>query len=165
MTPIALTIAGSDPSAGAGIEADLKTFAALGVYGACRRHGAHGAEHDGSIRRSTTCRRISSPAQINAVFTDLAVNAVKIGMVGNAPPSRLLLPAFDRYRPGNVVLDPVLVASSGESLLREDALSALRDLISRVRMLVTPNLAEAAALLAHRRPAMKTRCALKARSF
>ena len=73
-------------------------------------------------------------AQIDAVFTDLDVKAVKIGMLGNAPIIEAVAASFDRYRPGNVVLDPVLVASSGERLLREDALSALRDLISRVHL-------------------------------
>ncbi len=145
MTPIALTIAGSDPSAGAGIEADLKTFAALGVYGACvvtaltaqNTMGVFGI-HD--VPADFVAR------QINAVFTDLAVSAVKIGMVSTAPAIEVISAALDRYRPQHVVLDPVLAASSGEKLLQPEALRTLRDLISRVRLL-TPNLSEAAALL------------------
>jgi hydroxymethylpyrimidine/phosphomethylpyrimidine kinase len=145
MTAIAVTIAGSDPSAGAGIAADLKTFAALGVYGATiitaltaqNTRGVFGI-HDVPADFVT--------AQIDAVFTDLKIDAVKIGMLGNASAIEAVAAAFDRYRPRNVVLDPVLVASSGERLLREDALSALRDLISRVHV-ITPNLPEAAVLL------------------
>jgi hydroxymethylpyrimidine/phosphomethylpyrimidine kinase len=142
---IAATIAGSDSSAGAGIEADLKTFAALGVYGAAiitavtaqntrRVFGIHDVPAD------------FVAAQIDAVFTDLDVSAVKIGMVSSAAAINVVITALERYRPRNVVLDPVLVASSGERLLREDALGALRSLVSRVHV-VTPNLPEAAVLL------------------
>jgi hydroxymethylpyrimidine/phosphomethylpyrimidine kinase len=85
-------------------------------------------------------------AQINAVFTDLDVGAVKIGMLANASAIDVVAAALDRYRPRNVVLDPVMIASSGERLLREDAVGALRGLIRRARV-ITPNLPEAAALL------------------
>jgi hydroxymethylpyrimidine/phosphomethylpyrimidine kinase len=143
--PIAVTIAGSDSSAGAGIEADLKTFGALGVYGAAIVT-ALTAQNTGGVFAIHDVPADFIAAQINAVFTDLQVNAVKIGMLSNASAIEAVAAALDRYRPRNVVLDPVLVASSGERLLREDALSALRDLISRVRVL-TPNLSEAAVLL------------------
>jgi len=145
MTAIAVTIAGSDSSAGAGIEADLKTFAALGVYGATVVT-ALTAQNTGGVFAIHEVPAEFIAAQINAVFTDLDVNAVKIGMLGNAQAIETVAASFDRYRPRNIVLDPVLVASSGERLLREDALSALRDLISRVH-LITPNLTEAAVLL------------------
>src|ERR1700678_1513147 len=145
MTAIAVTIAGSDSSAGAGVEADLKTFAALGVYGATIIT-ALTAQNTGGVFAIHDVPPDFVGAQINAVFTDLDVKAVKIGMLGNAPIIDAVAAAFDRYRPDNVVLDPVLVASSGERLLRQDALSALRDLISRVHLL-TPNLSEAAVLL------------------
>ena len=145
MTAIAMTIAGSDSSAGAGIEADLKTFAALGVYGATIVT-ALTAQNTRGVFAIHEVPADFVTAQIDAVFTDLEVKAVKIGMLGNAPIIEAVAASFDRYRPGNVVLDPVLVASSGETLLREDALSALRDLISRVHLL-TPNLSEAAVLL------------------
>ena len=143
--PIAVTIAGSDSSAGAGIEADLKTFSALGVYGATVIT-ALTAQNTGGIFAIHEVPADFIAAQINAVFTDLDVRAVKIGMLGNAPAVEVVAAALDRFRARNVVLDPVLVASSGERLLRQDALSVLRDLISRVNVL-TPNLAEAAALL------------------
>ncbi|MGB7101205.1 MAG: bifunctional hydroxymethylpyrimidine kinase/phosphomethylpyrimidine kinase [Xanthobacteraceae bacterium] len=143
--PIAVSIAGSDSSAGAGIEADLKTFAALGVYGATVVT-ALTAQNTGGVFGIHEVPADFVAAQINAVFTDLDVKAVKIGMLGNAQIIGVVTASLDRYRPSNVVLDPVLVASSGERLLREDALTALRDLISRVHLL-TPNLAEAAVLL------------------
>jgi len=144
-TPIAVTIAGSDSSAGAGIEADLKTFSALGVYGATVIT-ALTAQNTGGVFAIHDVPSDFIAAQINAVFTDLDVQAVKIGMLGNAPTIEVVGAALDRFRARNVVLDPVLVASSGERLLRQDALSDLRDLISRVDVL-TPNLAEAAELL------------------
>ena len=97
------------------------------------------------------------------MFTDLKVKAVKIGMLGNAPIIEAVAASFDRYRPGNIVLDPVLVASSGETLLREDALSALRDLISRVHLL-TPNLSEAAVLLGASSARDEAKCVPKARN-
>jgi len=143
--PIAVTIAGSDSSGGAGIEADLKTFSALGVYGACVVT-ALTAQNTKGVFAIHDVPADFITAQIDAVFTDLDVGAVKIGMLANAPAIAAVAAALDRYRPGNIVLDPVMVASSGERLLREDALGRLRDLISRVRVL-TPNLPEAAALL------------------
>jgi hydroxymethylpyrimidine/phosphomethylpyrimidine kinase len=145
MTAIAVTIAGSDSSGGAGIEADLKTFAALGVYGAAVIT-ALTAQNTKGVFAIHDVPADFIAAQINAVFTDLDVGAVKIGMLGTASAIEVVAAALDRYRPRSVVLDPVLVASSGERLLREDAIGRLRALISRVRV-VTPNLPEAAALL------------------
>jgi hydroxymethylpyrimidine/phosphomethylpyrimidine kinase len=144
-TPIAVTIAGSDSGAGAGIAADLKTFGALGVYGGAVVT-ALTAQNTVGVFAIHDVPSDFIAAQINAVFTDLDVKAVKIGMLGTASTVRVVAAALDRYRPPNVVLDPVLVASSGERLLREDAIGALRDLISRVHVL-TPNLSEAAVLL------------------
>ncbi|MGA3307949.1 MAG: bifunctional hydroxymethylpyrimidine kinase/phosphomethylpyrimidine kinase [Xanthobacteraceae bacterium] len=143
--PIAVTIAGSDSSGGAGIEADLKTFSALGVYGACVVT-ALTAQNTKGVFAIHDVPADFIAAQIDAVFTDLDVGAVKIGMLANARAIAAVAAALDRYRPRNVVLDPVMVASSGERLLREDATGRLRELIRRVRVL-TPNLPEAAALL------------------
>jgi hydroxymethylpyrimidine/phosphomethylpyrimidine kinase len=145
MTAVAVTIAGSDSSGGAGIEADLKTFSALGVYGAAIIT-ALTAQNTRGVFAIHDVPADFIAAQINAVFTDLDAGAVKIGMLGNAPAIEVVTAALDRYRPRNVVLDPVMVASSGERLLHEDAIGRLRALISRARV-VTPNLAEAAALL------------------
>jgi hydroxymethylpyrimidine/phosphomethylpyrimidine kinase len=143
--PIALTIAGSDPSAGAGIQADLKTFAALGVYGASVIT-AITAQNTKGVFGIHDVPADFIAAQINAVFTDLDIGAVKIGMLSTAAAVDVVTAALDRYRPRNVVLDPVLVASSGDQLLQSDALDHLRELIGRVRV-VTPNLLEAATLL------------------
>jgi hydroxymethylpyrimidine/phosphomethylpyrimidine kinase len=142
--PLALTIAGSDSGGGAGIQADLKTFSALGVYGASvvtaltaqNTKGVH-AIHQVPAQFIT--------AQMDAVFSDFRVGAVKIGMLGSAAASAAVGAALRQYRPHNVVLDPVLAASSGEKLLSADALDALRTLIAQAD-LVTPNLSEAAIL-------------------
>jgi hydroxymethylpyrimidine/phosphomethylpyrimidine kinase len=143
--PTAVTIAGLDPSGGAGIAADLKTFSALGVYGAAIVT-ALTAQNTKGVFGIHDVPADFIAAQINAVFTDLAPGAVKIGMLGSSAAIDVVAAALDRYRPRNVVLDPVMVASSGQSLLQGDALGRLRDLIARVRVL-TPNLPEAAALL------------------
>ena len=143
--PIALTIAGSDSSGGAGVEADLKTFSALGVYGACVIT-ALTAQNTRGVFAVHDVPGDFIAAQINAVFSDLEVGAVKLGMLAHAAAIDVVAAALDRYRPRNVVLDPVMVASSGERLLREGAIERLRELIRRADLL-TPNLPEAAALL------------------
>jgi hydroxymethylpyrimidine/phosphomethylpyrimidine kinase len=145
LTAIALTIAGSDSSGGAGIEADLKTFSALGVYGACVIT-ALTAQNTRGVFAIHHVPADFIAAQIDAVFADLDVGAVKIGMLANAPAVDAVAAALDRHRARNIVLDPVMVASSGEQLLHADATERLRQLIRRVRVL-TPNLPEAAALL------------------
>ena len=145
MTAIALTIAGSDSSGGAGIEADLKTFSALGVYGACVIT-ALTAQNTTGVFGIHAVPADFIGAQMDAVFSDLDVGAVKIGMLANTPAIDAVATGLDRHRARNVVLDPVMVASSGERLLRVDATDRLRHLIRRARVL-TPNLPEAAALL------------------
>jgi hydroxymethylpyrimidine/phosphomethylpyrimidine kinase len=146
MTPIALTIAGSDSSGGAGIQADLKTFAALGVYGASAIT-ALTAQNTRGVAAIHAVPADFVTGQIDAVFDDLAVNAVKIGMLARADVVEAVVAALDTWQPANVVLDPVMVASSGDRLLADDAIDLLkRELLRRVRV-VTPNLPEAAALL------------------
>jgi hydroxymethylpyrimidine/phosphomethylpyrimidine kinase len=142
-TPIALTIAGSDSSGGAGIQADLKTFAALGVYGASVIT-ALTAQNTKGVAAIHDVPAGFIAAQIDAVFSDLDVGAVKIGMLGSA--AAAVAAGLERYRPRNVVLDPVLVASTGADLLRADAMDGLRSLMSRADV-ITPNLFEAATLL------------------
>jgi hydroxymethylpyrimidine/phosphomethylpyrimidine kinase len=146
MTAIALTIAGSDSSGGAGIQADLKTFAALGVYGA----SVITALTAQNTRGVTGIHDVPGEfigAQIDAVFSDLAVTAVKIGMLSQVAAIEAVAAALERHRAKNVVLDPVMVATSGDRLLTTDAVKALRmTLIPRAKV-VTPNLPEAAALL------------------
>jgi hydroxymethylpyrimidine/phosphomethylpyrimidine kinase len=143
--PIALTIAGSDSSGGAGIQADLKTFAALGVYGASAITALTAQNTKGVVAIHDVPADFIV-AQIDAVFSDLDVGAVKIGMLGNTAAAVAVAASLDRHRPRHVVLDPVLVASTGADLLRADAMNALRSLLSRADV-VTPNLFEAATLL------------------
>jgi hydroxymethylpyrimidine/phosphomethylpyrimidine kinase len=143
--PVALTIAGSDSSGGAGIQSDLKTFAALGVYGASVIT-ALTAQNTTGVAAVHDVPADFIAAQIDAVFSDLDVGAVKIGMLGNAAAAGAVAAGLDRHRPRNVVLDPVMVASTGADLLRADAMDGLRSLMSRADV-ITPNLFEAAALL------------------
>jgi hydroxymethylpyrimidine/phosphomethylpyrimidine kinase len=143
--PIALTIAGSDSSAGAGIQADLKTFAALGVYGASVVT-ALTAQNTKGVFAIHDVPPDFIAGQMDAVFSDLDISAVKIGMLANAAAIGAVAAGLDRHRARNVVLDPVMVASTGADLLRADAMDALRKLIGRIGVF-TPNLFEAAALL------------------
>jgi hydroxymethylpyrimidine/phosphomethylpyrimidine kinase len=145
MTPIALTIAGSDSSGGAGIQADLKTFGALGVYGASVIT-ALTAQNTQGVSAIHDVPADFIAAQIDAVFSDLAVNAVKIGMLSQVAAIKAVAAGLARHDAPNIVLDPVMVATSGDRLLAQDAITALcRELIPRA-LVVTPNLHEAAAL-------------------
>jgi hydroxymethylpyrimidine/phosphomethylpyrimidine kinase len=144
--PVALTIAGSDSSGGAGIQADLKTFAAFGVYGASVIT-ALTAQNTQGVRAIHPVPAAFVAAQMDAVFDDLDVKAVKIGMVAQLATIEAIAATLSRLTPAHVVLDPVMVATSGDRLLPSDAVSALlRDLFP-LASLVTPNLPEAAALL------------------
>jgi hydroxymethylpyrimidine/phosphomethylpyrimidine kinase len=144
--PIALTIAGSDSSGGAGVQADLKTFAALGVYGASVIT-ALTAQNTSGVSGIHQVPADFVTAQIDAVFSDLDVGAVKIGMVADRATIEAIVAGLARWSPKHVVLDPVMVATSGDHLLAADAVATLRtELIPRAG-LVTPNLPEAAALL------------------
>lgn len=143
--PVAVTIAGSDSSGGAGIQADLKTFSALGVYGASVIT-ALTAQNTKGIVSIHDVPEDFVVAQIDAVFSDFRINAVKIGMLGNAAIIEAVALGLVRYDQRQVVLDPVMIATSGDKLLHADAIGALRKLLSRARV-VTPNLSEAAALL------------------
>jgi hydroxymethylpyrimidine/phosphomethylpyrimidine kinase len=144
--PVALTIAGSDSSGGAGIQADLKTFAALGVYGASVIT-ALTAQNTRGVCGIHVVPPAFVTAQIDAVFGDLDVKAVKIGMVAELETIEAIASALGRWSPASVVLDPVMVASSGDRLLSADAVASLRTRLFPRATLVTPNLPEAAALL------------------
>jgi hydroxymethylpyrimidine/phosphomethylpyrimidine kinase len=144
--PNALTIAGSDSSGGAGIQADLKTFAACGVYGASVIT-ALTAQNTLGVQAVHQVPADFVTAQIDAVFGDLDVKAVKIGMVARRAVIDAIAAGLTRWSPEHVVLDPVMVATSGDRLLAPDAIEALwTELIPRARI-ITPNLPEAAALL------------------
>jgi hydroxymethylpyrimidine/phosphomethylpyrimidine kinase len=146
MTPIAITIAGSDSGGGAGIQADLKAFSALGVYGA----SVITALTAQNTRGVTAIHDVPAEfitAQIDAVFSDLDVGAVKIGMLSQASAIEAVAAGLKRHRVANVVLDPVMVAASGDRLIAEDAVAVLRKVLIPRVLVITPNLPEAAALL------------------
>jgi hydroxymethylpyrimidine/phosphomethylpyrimidine kinase len=145
-TPIAVTIAGSDSSGGAGIQADLKTFSALGVYGASVI-AALTAQNTTGVTAIHEVPPTFVTAQMDAVFSDLAVGAVKIGMLGNADVITAVAAGLERHQQRNVVLDSVMVATSGRRLLAPDAVEALRTQLLPRALVITPNLPEAAALL------------------
>jgi len=144
--PIALTIAGSDSSGGAGIQADLKTFAALGVYGASIVT-ALTAQNTRGVSGIHPVPAEFVTAQMDAVFGDLDVKAVKIGMVAQLATIDAIAAALTRWKPSHVVLDPVMVATSGDRLLSADAVEGLRTKLIPRAALIAPNLLEAAALL------------------
>jgi hydroxymethylpyrimidine/phosphomethylpyrimidine kinase len=145
-TPVALTIAGSDSSGGAGIQADLKTFAAFGVYGASVIT-ALTAQNTSGVAGIHLAPADFVTAQIDAVFSDLDVKAVKIGMVAQLATVDAIVAGLTRWSPKHIVLDPVMVATSGDRLLATDAVEALRTKLIPRASLITPNLPEAAALL------------------
>src|SRR4029079_6505711 len=144
--PIALTIAGSDSSGGAGIQADLKTFAALGVYGAAVVT-ALTAQNTAGVSGIHQVPAGFVTAQIDAVFSDLTVAAVKIGMMAQLASIDAIAAGLKRWSPKHVELDPVMVATSGDRLLAAEAIDALRSQLIPCAELITPNMPEAAALM------------------
>jgi hydroxymethylpyrimidine/phosphomethylpyrimidine kinase len=146
MTAIALTIAGSDSSGGAGIQADLKTFSALRVYGACAIT-ALTAQNTQGVDDVMVVPPEFVLAQMRSVASDLTVSAIKIGMLGTGGIIEAVLEGLDAFPSVPVVLDPVMVSTSGDPLLDEDALDLLRTKLLPRADLITPNLKEAAALL------------------
>lgn len=141
-----LTIAGSDSGGGAGVQADLKTFSALDVYGATvitalTAQNTHGVQ---SVY-TPTAEFVS--AQIDAVLSDIKIDAIKIGMLANAGIVRAVAAALRRYQPAHVILDTVMFSKSKHALLDTEAIATLREELMPLAELVTPNLPEAAALL------------------
>ena len=140
-----MTIAGSDSGGGAGIQADLKTFAALGVYGT-------------SVLTAVTAQNTLGvtgvheipvdivAAQIEAVISDIGADSVKTGMLSSSAIVETVARELDRFRVGRLVVDPVMVAKSGDRLLREDAVAALRQSLLPLATVVTPNIPEAESL-------------------
>jgi hydroxymethylpyrimidine/phosphomethylpyrimidine kinase len=145
-TPIAVTIAGSDSGGGAGIQADLKTFAALGVYGASVVT-ALTAQNTRGVTAIHDVPPEFVTAQIDAVFSDLEVRAVKIGMLSQPETIEAVADGLARHDQTAVVLDPVMVATSGDRLLAPRAVEVLRRVLIPRALVITPNLPEAAALL------------------
>lgn len=146
MTAIALTVAGSDSSGGAGIQADLKTFSALGIYGASVLT-ALTAQNTRGVQAIHPVPADFVAGQIDSVFDDLAVGAVKTGMLGGPDVIRAVAAGLARHRARPVVVDPVMIASTGARLLPPDAVEALRADLLPLADLLTPNLPETAALL------------------
>lgn len=146
MTPIAVTIAGSDSGGGAGIQADLKTFSALGVYGASVIT-ALTAQNTQGVAAIHDVPAAFVTAQIDAVFSDLDVGAIKIGMLSQPATIEAVAAGLDRYGVTNVVLDPVMMATTGARLITDEAVAALRKFLIPRALLLTPNLPEAAMLL------------------
>ncbi|MBX9403677.1 bifunctional hydroxymethylpyrimidine kinase/phosphomethylpyrimidine kinase [Lysobacter sp. BMK333-48F3] len=142
----ALTIAGSDSGGGAGIQADLKTFAAHRVHGLSAL-AALTAQHTRGVSAVHVPDTGFLRAQIDACFDDFAIGAVKLGMLANAAVIHAVADALEHYRPARIVLDPVMVATSGARLLEPEALEALRGRLLPLASLVTPNLPEAELLL------------------
>ena len=141
-----LTIAGTDPSGGAGIQADIKTFSANGVY-AASAITAVVAQNTQGVRSFVALDPAFVADQIDAVFEDVRIDAVKIGMVANAAIAEAVAACLSRYGARNVVLDPVMVAKSGHHLLDPEAVEAVRDLLVPLATVITPNLPEAEVLL------------------
>lgn len=146
MTPIVLTIAGSDSSGGAGIQADLKTFSALGAYGASVIT-ALTAQNTQGVSGVHSVPADFVTAQLDAVFDDLDVRAIKIGMVANAEIGNVVAERLSQLDDIPIVLDPVMVATSGDALLEADAEDILRKELIPLSEVLTPNLPEAARLL------------------
>ncbi|MFY0612663.1 MAG: bifunctional hydroxymethylpyrimidine kinase/phosphomethylpyrimidine kinase [Hyphomicrobiaceae bacterium] len=149
--PLALTIAGSDSSGGAGIQADLKTFSALGVYGASALT-AITAQNTMGVQGVEMLPASFVDQQISSVFNDLEIGAVKTGMLGTAAIIEVVAVQLARVGVPSVI-DPVMVATSGDLLIEQDAVAALKDHLFPVATLLTPNMDEAAQLLGVERAA------------
>ncbi len=141
----ALTIAGSDSGGGAGVQADLKTFAAHGVYGASVITAVT-AQNTQAVTAVHEIPPEIVAAQIDAVLTDIGADAVKTGMLSSSPVIKAVAEGLGRHGAARLVVDPVMVAKSGDRLLREDAVGSLRNLLLPLASVVTPNAPEAEAL-------------------
>jgi hydroxymethylpyrimidine/phosphomethylpyrimidine kinase len=142
MIRVALTIAGSDSGGGAGIQADLKTFAAFGVFGTSVIT-ALTAQNTLAVRAVADVAQSFVAAQLDAITADFAVAATKTGMLARAEVIEVVANHLRAHRTRNLVVDPVMVAASGDPLLAPDAVSAMRELMLPLAVLVTPNLREA----------------------
>lgn len=144
--PCALTIAGSDSGGGAGIQADLKTFAALGVYGASVITAVT-AQNTVGVRAIHDIPPSIIAAQLDAVLEDLPVDAVKIGMLSSAEIITMVAGRLHAHGVKTIVLDTVMLAKSGDPLLRDEAVQALIEQLLPIATIITPNLPETARLL------------------
>lgn len=148
-TAIALTVAGSDSGGGAGIQADIKAMSATGSY-ACSVIAALTAQNTQGVTGVMAVPADFIKAQFDAVFADIPVKAVKIGMLADVATIKAVAEGLRTYKPEFVVLDPVMVATSGDLLLAEDAVSTLIEEVLPLADVITPNLPEALTLLGRR---------------
>ncbi|EGU47922.1 phosphomethylpyrimidine kinase [Vibrio ichthyoenteri ATCC 700023] len=144
-TPIVLTIAGSDSGGGAGIQADIKAISATGSY-ACSAITAITAQNTQGVSAIFPIPLEHVAHQLDAVFSDLNVIAVKVGMLADSAIINVVADKLEQYQPQYIVLDPVMVATSGDLLLAHDAISTLKQRLIPLADLITPNLPEGAAL-------------------
>ncbi len=149
--PNVVTIAGVDPSGGAGVFADLKTFSALGAYG-CGIVAALTAQNTHKVAGVHVAPTDFLRLQIDTLFADVRLHATKIGMLGSAEVTATVADRLSHWQARNVVLDPVMVAKSGDSLLAKSAISMMREALFPQAFLITPNLPEAGVLLEQRAP-------------
>jgi len=146
LIPNVVCIAGVDPSGGAGVLADLKAFSALGAYG-CGVIAALTAQNTREVTGIHEVPPDFLALQLDTLFADVRIDAVKVGMLASSELVRVVAARLDRYRPRFVVLDPVMVAKSGDRLLRAEAVAALRSELVPLATVLTPNLPEAGDLL------------------
>lgn len=146
MTAVALTVAGSDPSGGAGIQADLKTFSALGAYGTAVLT-ALTAQNTRGVTGVHPVPAEFVGLQLRTLLDDVQVHATKLGMLGTTEVVREVVAVLAERRPGPVICDPVMVATSGDRLIDEEAVAAVRSELLPLADLITPNVPEAATLL------------------
>ncbi|MFK7839746.1 MAG: bifunctional hydroxymethylpyrimidine kinase/phosphomethylpyrimidine kinase [Bdellovibrionales bacterium] len=146
MIPKVLSIAGSDPSGGAGIQADLKTFGALGCYGMAVIT-ALTAQNTREVSAVEVMSAEFVRQQLIAIFDDVAVHGVKIGMIADAQIAEVVADILEEFKPPNIVLDPVMVATSGDSLIDKDAMGVLKARLIPLADVITPNIPEAEKLL------------------
>lgn len=149
--PTALTIAGVDPSGGAGVLADVKAFSALGAY-ACAVIAALTAQNTRAVTGVLPVAAEFIARQIDTLLADVRIDAVKIGMLGEAPVIAVVAERLVHWKVERVVLDPVMVAKSGDPLLAKAAVGALREALVPIAQVITPNLPEAGVLLEGRAP-------------
>jgi len=149
--PNVVTIAGVDPSGGAGVLADIKTFSALGAYG-CAVIAALTAQNTRSVSAVLPIAPDFVARQIDTLFDDVRIDAIKIGMLGEAPIISTVADRLTHWRATRIVLDPVMAAKSGDPLLARAAIGALREALLPVVDVITPNLPEAGVLLESRGP-------------
>jgi len=144
--PNTLTIAGMDPSGGAGILADIKAMSALGAYG-CAVVAALTAQNTQAVTDISPVNPQFVRAQIDTLFADVEIHAVKLGMLGQTGIIEVVADRLGHHKPPHVVLDPVMVSKSGDLLLEQKAIGALREQLLPLATMITPNLPEAGVLL------------------